>query len=118
MRAPAEPSRSQDRSKHRLVLRNVPKPYKGRSRWVRVGVFLVSVGLTAAAALFLGLYYKYSEGLPDIPRVDQYWPPILTEVHSQDGVLSGEFYNERRKLVPYDHIPKRLVQAFIASEDS
>ena len=33
-------------------------------------------------------------------------------------VLAGEFYNERRKVVPYDRIPKRLVQAFIASEDA
>src|SRR5205807_7736663 len=29
-----------------------------------------------------------------------------------------ELYNERRKVVPYDHIPKRLVQAFIAAEDA
>ena len=47
-----------------------------------------------------------------------YRPPVLTEVYTDDQVLAGEFYNERRKVVPYDHIPKRLVQAFIASEDS
>jgi penicillin-binding protein 1A len=33
-------------------------------------------------------------------------------------VLAGEFYNERRKVVPYERIPKRLVQAFIAAEDA
>ena len=54
-------------------------------------------------------------GLPDIPKVDEYWPPIVTEVYTDDAVLAGEFYNERRKVVPYEHIPKRLVQAFIAS---
>ena len=33
-------------------------------------------------------------------------------------MLAGEFYDERRKVVPYERIPKRLVQAFIASEDA
>ena len=33
-------------------------------------------------------------------------------------MLAGEFYNERRKVVPYERIPKRLVQAFIAAEDA
>src|SRR2546421_9273751 len=30
----------------------------------------------------------------------------------------GEFYDERRVVVPYQRIPKKLVQAFIASEDA
>jgi len=30
----------------------------------------------------------------------------------------GEFYDERRVVVPYERIPKKLVQAFIASEDA
>jgi hypothetical protein len=75
-------------------------------------------GVTAAGLGGLTLYYVYSAGLPEIPQVEQYWPPIVTEVYTDDAVLAGEFYNERRKVVPYDHIPKRLVQAFIASEDS
>ena len=58
------------------------------------------------------------ETLPDIPRVTDYRPPILTEVVTSDALLAGEFYNERRKVVPYERVPKRLVQAFIASEDS
>jgi membrane carboxypeptidase/penicillin-binding protein len=42
----------------------------------------------------------------------------VSEVYTDDAVLAGEFYAERRKVVPYERIPKRLVQAFIASEDS
>jgi penicillin-binding protein 1A len=36
---------------------------------------------------------------------------------SVDGRLIGEFYTERRIVVPYQRIPKRLIQAFIAAED-
>ncbi|HEX9508628.1 MAG TPA: transglycosylase domain-containing protein, partial [Myxococcales bacterium] len=73
---------------------------------------------TAALVIFAMLFYRFSDGLPQIPRVEEYWPPIVTEIYTDDSVLAGEFYNERRKVVPYDHIPKRLVQAFIASEDA
>jgi penicillin-binding protein 1A len=76
------------------------------------------MGVTLATVGVLGLYYYFSEGLPEIPQVSQYWPPIVTEVFTDDATLAGEFYRERRKVVPYEQIPKRLVQAFIASEDS
>ena len=105
------------RSRTRLVLDGVPPP---RKWWKKALVFIAVsglVGATAVGVLALVLYFKYSSGLPDIPKVDEYWPPILTEIYTDDAVLAGEFYAERRKVVPYDHIPKRLVQAFIASED-
>ena len=56
-------------------------------------------------------------GCPEIPTLDEYRPPIVTEVISSDGQIAGEFFDERRKVVPYERIPKRVVQAFIASED-
>jgi len=74
----------------------------------------MTVGLVAA----VGVYIAFSPGLVEAPEVAAYHPPVLTEVFSADGVLAGEFYRERRKVVPYERIPKRLVQAFVASEDS
>ncbi|MFN7132896.1 MAG: transglycosylase domain-containing protein, partial [Myxococcales bacterium] len=63
------------------------------------------------------MYEKYAEGLPELPSAKDYRPPILSEFWSTDRVLAGEFYDERRKVVPYERIPKKLVQAFIAAED-
>ena len=107
-----------DRSESKLVLDGVPPK---RPLWVRLLKFVAWASLTGATAAVIavaGVYYHYSQGLPDIPKVDQYWPPIVTEVYTDDAVLAGEFYHHRRKVVPYERIPKRLVQAFIASEDS
>ncbi|MHB8877683.1 MAG: transglycosylase domain-containing protein, partial [Myxococcaceae bacterium] len=101
----------------KLVLDGVPPPRKLWKRALMFLAFCALLGATAAGLAGLVAYYTYSSGLPDIPRVEAYWPPILTEVYTSDEVLAGEFYNERRKVVTYDHIPKRLVQAFIASED-
>ncbi len=101
----------------RLVLELPPKkPWK--IRLLMVLGWLTLTGATAVGVLGLGAYYHFSDGLPAIPDVEAYWPPILTEVYTDDAVLAGEFSRERRKLVPYERIPKRLVQAFIASEDS
>ena len=101
----------------KLVLVDVP-PRRWWKALFKLAVFLGLTGLTGAVLGYVGLYLKYADGLPEIPRVDEYRPPILTEVYTSDGVLAGEFYRERRKVVPYERIPKRLVQAFIASEDS
>ncbi|HLL53139.1 MAG TPA: PBP1A family penicillin-binding protein [Myxococcaceae bacterium] len=113
---PADEARP-DRDQSKLVLEGVPK-----RRWFKTLFKLFAwttlTGITAAGVVGAGLYYKFAQGLPEIPRVDQYWPPIISEVYTDDAVLAGEFYNERRKVVPYERIPKRLVQAFIASEDS
>src|SRR5215831_17457681 len=76
------------------------------------------VGLTGSVLISAALYYRFSHRLPQIPRIDQYWPPIVTEIYTDDAVLAGEFYNERRKVVSYERVPKRLVQAFIASEEA
>ncbi|MFL5350855.1 MAG: penicillin-binding protein 1A [Hyalangium sp.] len=106
-----------DRSRSKLVLDGEKK-----GRWwllpLKFAAWAALTGTTAAAVGLVALYYIYSQDLPAIPKVDEYWPPIVSEVYTDDAVLAGEFYNQRRKVVPYERIPKRLVQAFIASEDS
>ncbi len=109
------PSASENGPKLKLV--GVPRASFLR-RLAKLAVFVALVGASAGAFGALGMYLFYADGLPSIPTVSGYRPPILSQVLTSDGVLAGEFYNERRKVVAYDHIPKRLVQAFIASEDS
>ncbi|HEX9241661.1 MAG TPA: PBP1A family penicillin-binding protein [Anaeromyxobacter sp.] len=101
----------------RVVVDGLPPK---RSLLARAGRWLgflaiAAVNLLLAAAV--AAYIHFSRGLPEIPTVDQYRPPIITEVVSSDGQIAGEFFDERRKVVPYERIPKRVVQAFISSED-
>ncbi len=102
----------------RLVLVDLPSPSGWKKNLLKLAVFLALTAITAVLCVYGYFYWQYADGLPDIPRVEEYRPPILTEVVTSDALLAGEFYNERRKVVPYERIPKRLVQAFIASEDS
>ncbi len=91
-----------------------------RPLWARLLLWGTAAGLALAllaAAAGAALWVHFSRGLPSIPTLAEYRPPVVTEVLSADGQLVGEFYAERRKVVPYDRIPRRLIQAFVASED-
>jgi penicillin-binding protein 1A len=83
-------------------------------RWALfAAIALVNLGAAGAVAAWL----HFARGLPEVPSVEGYRPPIVTELVSADGQIAGELFDERRKVVPYERIPRRLVQAFIASED-
>ena len=84
---------------------------------VKIALGVVLAGIAAGAVGGVVAYSVYSKDLPEIPELSEWRPPILSEVHAVDEVLIAEFFDERRKVVPYERIPKKLVQAFIASED-
>jgi penicillin-binding protein 1A len=66
----------------------------------------------------LGIYLYFAFTLPPIKSLEDYKPPIITKVFSDDGELIGEFCNERRIVVPIDQIPEVLSLAFVAAEDA
>jgi penicillin-binding protein 1A len=101
----------------KMVLTGLPRRRSLGRRALRWALFSAIALVNVVAATLVVGYFHYSRGLPDLPTLDRYRPPIITEVVSADGQLAGEFFRERRKVVPYDRIPKQLVQAFIASED-
>jgi penicillin-binding protein 1A len=86
-------------------------------RMVRFALFSACVGTLAVVAAVSVLFVAYSRDLPEFTSVDQYHPKLVSKVYSVDGRLIGEFYNERRIVVDYERIPKRLIQAFISAED-
>jgi penicillin-binding protein 1A len=81
------------------------------------GIYGLLVGVTAAVMGAIFLYVAFSQGLPEMSSVEAYKPKVATRVYGIDNELIGEFSVERRILLPFDRIPKTLVQAFISSED-
>ncbi len=63
------------------------------------------------------LYYHFTKDLPQITDISAYKPPVVSEVFADDGTKIGEFWQECRFLLPYDQIPKQVINAFVASED-
>ncbi len=73
---------------------------------------------TIVLLAFAGYFFYLLGALPKVDRLADYRPPILSQVYGADGTLVGEFYLERRTVVPVDKMPKRLIQAFVSAEDS
>ena len=65
-----------------------------------------------------GLYVFFlTKNLPSVQSLKNYHPPLLSVVLDRNGQKAGEFFKERRFLVPYQDIPEVLVQAFVSAED-
>lgn len=81
------------------------------------------IGLATAAALgvFLTVLMSLSiayPNLPDLSDLSDYRPKLPLKVFSSDGVLLGEFGEERRNLTPIQQIPQVMRDAVLAIEDA
>jgi penicillin-binding protein 1A len=81
---------------------------------IALALLLIVAGLGAVGVL----WYIWSANLPYIGSLKEYDPPTITEVYSDSGEVIGRFWDEKRVVVTLDHLPKHLIQAFIAAEDS
>ncbi len=94
-------------------LRNAPS-------WARVSltvVALVAGGLFSGALLLAFVFALTYANLPPINTLTDYQPRIPLRVWTADGILIGEFGEERREYVPIRDVPQRLQQAILAAED-
>jgi penicillin-binding protein 1A len=91
---------------------------KSRRRCLRYIAALGLLGLLAAAIGIGVLYRMFTADLPNIVTLKDYRPRIVSEVLSEDGNVIGEFFIEKRELVPMERVPKVLREAIIAAEDA
>ncbi len=78
-----------------------------------VGAGVLAVGLVVAVALSVAY-----PNLPEVGSLSDYRPKLPLRVYSADGVLLGEFGEERRTFIPIGQIPKVMKEAVLAAEDS
>jgi penicillin-binding protein 1A len=78
---------------------------------------LVIVAILALAAL-LGYSY-FSLNAPAVPDLRAYATvtPAVSRMYAADGTRLGEFAKEWREIVPFERMPPRLIEAFLAVED-
>ncbi len=67
----------------------------------------------------LGILAVFWVDLPHgVEELNDFTPQELTRIYAADGEIIGEFYLQRREVVPYNKIPPHVVNAFIAAEDN
>jgi penicillin-binding protein 1A len=88
---------------------------------LKVLAWLFGLALAGALAGMLVVAVALSvayPNLPDISDLSDYRPKLPLRVFSAEGVLIGEFGEERRNLTPIKEIPKVMTDAVLAIEDA
>ncbi|MFQ5579098.1 MAG: penicillin-binding protein 1A [Nitrospiria bacterium] len=84
-------------------------------KWVALTfVFLLLVGAGAVG----GTIYYFSRDLPSLENLGTYEPSLATRIYSDENKVIGQFFIEKRVFVPLAQMPKVLINAFLAVEDS
>ncbi len=83
--------------------------------WLAAGV--LTLAATAATLLAVALAVAWPN-LPSIDSLTEYRPKLPLKVMSSDGVLLGEFGEERRSFTPIAQVPKVMRDAVLAIEDA
>ena len=100
-------------------------PTSTRPAWLKWLLRFVFWGLGIAAAGVLSVICVVAvalavayPNLPDISELSDYRPKLPLRVFSAEGILIGEFGEERRNLTPISAIPKVVKDAVLAAEDT
>jgi len=121
-RDPRRPGGKRATSKPKMKTRAPARGGEGPpwKRALRIGGMVATLGLFAVIAVMVGLfsYYGSDPKLPDLSRLDTYRPKQVTRILDRNGKAIGELGNEKRTVVPFEAIPKLLVNAVVAAEDA
>ena len=81
-------------------------------------IFILSTTFTLIlGVLVISILWTYSNDLPDYKFLKNYKPPVSSKVYSGNGDLVADFSKEKRVFVPFNSIPKNVVNAFLSAED-
>jgi penicillin-binding protein 1A len=83
--------------------------------WTFGTAFAAILALVTVAGVALAVAYP---NLPDISDLSDYRPKLPLRIYTAEGVLLGEFGEERRNLTPINEIPAVMKNAVLAIEDA
>ncbi|NWF91879.1 MAG: PBP1A family penicillin-binding protein [Syntrophaceae bacterium] len=91
---------------------------KARRRWTTYLIYVLVLSVLVPLLSGILLFYYYSKNLPDFKPLKERSLNAYSVVYSEEDEVVGKFLMDNRIPIPYERIPKRLVQAFIAAEDA
>ncbi len=87
-------------------------------RIIKIAITFAIITAISGVLIVATVYFFFARDLPNIQTLKNYEPPVISEVYADDGAKIGEFWKECRIWTPLAVIPERVINAFIASEDS
>jgi len=96
-----------------------------RSTWVgglgRVIVWAFGLAVAGVLSVLILVGIAVAVAYPNVPEISgltDYRPKLPMRIYAADGVLLGEFGEERRNFTPIAQMPKLLKDAVLAAEDA
>ena len=80
-------------------------------------VFYVFFLIILSVISIVIILWTYSNELPDYKFLKNYKPPVSSKLYSGEGELVIDFATEKRIFIPYNSIPKIVVNSFLSAED-
>jgi len=78
---------------------------------------LILVIFTLGILFSFSTLWYFSSDLPDYKILSNYKPPISSRVHSGEGQLIAEYALQKRLFIPYDSVPRTVINSFLSAED-
>ena len=87
-----------------------------KSRWWFYPAIIASLILLPLLLLLFAAMLTYPT-LPSLDALTDYRPKIPLRVYTSEGILIGEFGEERRALIKIENVPPLMKEAILAAED-
>ena len=78
---------------------------------------LILSGILIGGIAVFAILWVFSNKLPDYKFLKNYKPSVSSKVYSGEGDLVSDFSAQKRIFVPYNSIPKKVINSFLSSED-
>tara|TARA_B100000902_G_scaffold100753_1_gene103111 strand:+ start:322 stop:2661 length:2340 start_codon:yes stop_codon:yes gene_type:complete len=79
-------------------------------------IVFISLLLLSLITVLIVLW-TFSNSIPDYRFLKNYKPPVSSKMYSGEGDLVADFSQEKRIFIPYEAIPKNVVNSFLSAED-
>ncbi len=79
-------------------------------------IIFLSLFLLLLVTILIVLW-TFSNSIPDYRFLKNYKPPVSSKMYSGNGELVADFSKEKRIFVPYEAIPKNVINSFLSAED-
>ncbi len=80
----------------------------------RVRVIAAGIGIVLIIAFIFVLISDFRS----VKSLNFFKPNLTTKIYDKNGILIAELFKQKREIVPFEKIPKQLIQAFISLEDN
>ena len=80
----------------------------------KIFITILTIGLLSFI-LVISILWTYSNQLPDYKFLKNYKPPVSSKLYSGSGELVNDYSTEKRIFIPYNSIPKIVINAFLSA---